>query len=363
MDHGLLEKSLTGYATNTFTNWLVKLFGGEITEELIGRYLIGSSDHWAGATVFWQIAIDGSIRTGKVMLYGDDGRRVKKPFNHITWVHALLRKSGSRESQQSPEDKNPAVQRLSDFRSSGLSDYNLQQCFFGEHLLKEEPLKPVAIVESEKSAIIAGVYLPRFIWLAAGALSNLNAEKCQVLKGRNVTLFPDLNCFDKWQQKATAIGMGFKVSPLLELSANDEERAAGLDLADYLLKYDYREFITPNAKPEQASPENYSISDHQPILNLFAQTFGCDTDQVQYRKEQIYKRPVWDDEISGLETYFKNTKLPAGPVRLNNCTVIDDPQKFVNNHLEMVKQNNGKPWFKVYLERLSWLKNFMESAK
>jgi hypothetical protein len=66
---------------------------------------------------------------------------------------------------------------------------------FGEHLLIDKT-KPVAIVESEKTAVIASVYLPQFIWVAVGSLTNLNAEKCNVLKGRTVTLFPDLNGFD-----------------------------------------------------------------------------------------------------------------------------------------------------------------------
>lgn len=77
-----------------------------------------------------------------------------------------------------------------------MPDFELKQCLFGEHLLRDKA-KPIAIVESEKTAIIASVYLPQFIWLAVGSLTNLNAEKCSVLKGRTVTLFPDLNGFEK----------------------------------------------------------------------------------------------------------------------------------------------------------------------
>ena len=49
----------------------------------------------------------------------------------------------------------------------------------------------MAIVESE-TVIIASVYLPGRIWLAAGSLTNLNPEICGVLKGRRVTLYPDI---------------------------------------------------------------------------------------------------------------------------------------------------------------------------
>ncbi|MBK8483504.1 MAG: hypothetical protein IPL31_03875 [Saprospiraceae bacterium] len=116
------------------------------------------------------------------------------------------------------------------------STFNLQQCFFGEHLLQDEILKPVAIVESEKTAIIASVYLTEFIWLAVGSINNLSTERCKVLQERNVVLYPDLNAFDKWQQKAMALSgiANFKVSDLLELNSSIEEKQQGLDLADYL---------------------------------------------------------------------------------------------------------------------------------
>jgi len=155
--------------TNHFVKFLIDLFGAEIASQLVSRYFIATSKHWNGATVFWQIDTQGKVRTGKIMLYSPTtGKRVKEPFNYINWVHKALKQ---------PE-------------------FELRQCLFGEHLLIDKT-KPVAIVESEKTAVIASVYLPQFIWLAVGSLTNLNAEKCSVLKGRTVTLFPDLNGFEK----------------------------------------------------------------------------------------------------------------------------------------------------------------------
>ena len=130
-----------------------------------------------------------------------------------------------------------------------LSDYSLKQCLFGEHLLYDSTTlsKPVAIVESEKTAIIASAYLPDFIWLAAGSLNNLNLEKCQSLKGRKVILFPDLNAYEKWKSKANELKSSFSitVSDLLESKASKSEKLLGLDLADYLIRFDMKEFITP----------------------------------------------------------------------------------------------------------------------
>ena len=146
------------------------------------------------------------------MLYNPDtGKRVKEPFDHITWVHSVLK----------------------------LVDYNLKQCFFGEHLLIDYPYKPVAIVESEKTAIIASVYLPQFVWLACGSLTNLNAARCQVLRGRHVVLYPDLNCFEKWSSKGKELSFitRFVISDLLELRASETDKLKGLDVADYLVRY------------------------------------------------------------------------------------------------------------------------------
>ena len=120
----------------------------------------------------------------------------------------------------------------------------MKQCLFGEHLLRDK-VKPIAIVESEKTAIIASAYIPNFTWLASGSLYNLNAEICSVLEGRRVILFPDLNCFQKWDEKAKALEhiASFTVSDLLESKASSLERNQGLDLADYLVQYDFSEFV------------------------------------------------------------------------------------------------------------------------
>jgi hypothetical protein len=203
--------SLKAFKENKFVRFLNSLFDSEIVEKLINTYHIGTSKHWNGATVFWQIDIQGNIRTGKVMLYDDTGHRVKEPYNHINWVHSLL-----------------------------YNEYNLEQCLFGEHLLRDDKTIPVAIVESEKTAIISSAYFPEFIWLAAGAKSNLKPQRCKSLIGRKVTLFPDLGAYQDWQEKAEKLSYfcDISVSDLLESSVNNSDREEGYDLADYLVQYE-----------------------------------------------------------------------------------------------------------------------------
>ena len=135
---------------------------------------------------------------------------------------------------------------------------------FGEHLLQDKT-KPVAIVESEKTAVIASVYLPRFIWLAVGSLTNLNAEKCSVLKGRSVILFPDLNGFEKWNTKAKELShiARITVSDLLERKATETERKQGLDLADYLIRFHYKDFVLS----EPTSPDGLTAFESWLLLS------------------------------------------------------------------------------------------------
>ena len=124
-------------------------------------------------------------------------------------------------------------------------DYNLQQCFFGEHLLTIYPEATVCIVESEKSALISAAIFPNFVWLASGGIQGLAVEKCKVLEGRTVILYPDLNAFDKWNEKAkllnssspSPLGEGFRVrcSTLLEDISTPEAKSKGLDVADFMI--------------------------------------------------------------------------------------------------------------------------------
>ena len=87
----LFNSSLTGYEINNFVKFLRSKFGSRQTDDLISRYFIGTSKHWGGSTVFWQIDLTAKIRAGKIMLYNPDtGKRVKEPYNHIHWAHRAL---------------------------------------------------------------------------------------------------------------------------------------------------------------------------------------------------------------------------------------------------------------------------------
>lgn len=221
-----LQASLSGYESNHFVSILIKHFGIQVTNLLIAKYFIGTSRHWPGATVFWQIDQYRKIRAGKIMLYNQEtDKRIKEPSSFVTWAHTVLK----------------------------LPDFNLSQCLYGSHLLIDRD-KPVSIVESEKTAIIASVYFPNFIWLATGGKNGCkwtSSETLSALKGRKVILWPDANAFDLWSESASELqkwGIDVVVSDLLESKASAQQKKDGDDIADYLLN-DKQKLFSPEQLP------------------------------------------------------------------------------------------------------------------
>ena len=67
-----------------------------------------------------------------------------------------------------------------------------------------------------------------------------------VLKNRQVLLFPDLGATDYWRGKMEMMQrLGIEVSlfDFMENNASDEERNAGYDIADFLLKAETKESV------------------------------------------------------------------------------------------------------------------------
>ena len=217
-----VDQSMQRLDINPLYRYLATVAGKEKTDRLFNLYKVGTSRMWNGATVFWQIDINSNVRAGKIMGYdAKTGHRIKHPFNQVNWVHSVK--------------KTP--------------DFHMKQCLFGEHLLADasSSAKTVAIVESEKTALVAAHFIPDFIWLATGGMHGcFNSEAMQVLQGREVILFPDLKATEEWRRKVPMLQSVCRRAPcsdLLEKMATDDQREAGLDIADFLLMEDTPQMI------------------------------------------------------------------------------------------------------------------------
>jgi hypothetical protein len=207
----LITKSQKIKYPNNFIEFLQSTFGKEKANYMVSLYHVGTSKYWPGANIFWYLDTNYRLCTGKIMVYNSQtGKRIKNPPNLITWVHYLMK----------------------------VPTENVNKGLFGLHLLKLYPQKTIAIVESEKTAIIASIFYPELIWLATGGKGNLTFEKLLSLEGRRIILFPDLGAYDDWSEKAVRFRthLNIQVSDFLENKASSEEKAAKYDLADYLLR-------------------------------------------------------------------------------------------------------------------------------
>lgn len=222
LPYAWVEQSMQRFDINPLYRYLATVAGKEKTDRLFNLYKVGTSKMWNGATVFWQIDAKGNVRAGKIMGYdAKTGHRIKEPFNQVSWVHSVRK----------------------------IPDFHMRQCLFGEHLLADalSSAKTIAIVESEKTALVTALFIPDLVWLATGGMhGSFNSEAMQVLKGREVVLFPDLKATDEWHRKARmlqSICNSVTCSDLLEEMATDEQREAGLDIADFLLMEDTPQMI------------------------------------------------------------------------------------------------------------------------
>ncbi len=197
--------------TDNFTTYLYTIFTPKDVKQVIEMYKIGTSTHWNNATIFWQIDNQNKVRAGKVILYNNTGHRSK----YATWIHSIL------------------------LKKKIITTYNLNQCLFGLHLINTNT-KPIAIVESEKTACIMSNKFPKYCWLATGGSNNIADKYFLPLKSKKIILFPDLSIdnsiFGKWNLKALELqkfGFDISTSTLLENIATEFEKQKGLDIADY----------------------------------------------------------------------------------------------------------------------------------
>ena len=187
---------------------------GEQMLRAAGRYRLGRSQD--GGVIFWQIDDQGRTRDGKIMYYREDCHRDKS--RHPSWASARLKAYYGYDG-----------------------DLSVDRCLFGLHLLGVVG-GAVCIVEAEKTAVIMSEVYPQYVWMAAGGLSALSAEKLRPLRDHKVVLFPDTDpdgtTYACWKAIAKEASRSFfspiYVSPLLERHATPEQKAAKIDIVDLL---------------------------------------------------------------------------------------------------------------------------------
>ncbi|MBQ3206967.1 MAG: hypothetical protein IJB38_03040 [Bacteroidales bacterium] len=110
----------------------------------------------------------------------------------------------------------------------------------------QHPDKPIALVESEKTAIICSGLMPQYLWLATGGKSQLS------------------------QEKLSAAEIDITVSDILQRYATEEQRKAHIDIADLLIQWKQNGGLIPG------TPRKVQLNDSNDIEILLEKWFSSE---------------------------------------------------------------------------------------
>lgn len=307
-----MQKSIRHVVSTNLYRYLVSLFGEVEAKYLASLYHLGASREFRNAgglaTAFWQVDELGHIRQCKVMAYDPaTGKRLKDDQEA-----ERLKKTGDYRPTAPGEAKTTFFGK----RLAG-KDAELKQCFFGAHIISQYPTLPICLVESEKTAIIMAGFKKDCIWIATGGKYGARWTERDVytcLTGRHVILYPDLGAFAEWQDRAkllATVAQSVTVSNLLERSATDDDRARGLDLADFATRpasdatppphiaQDERAATeaTNTPPPSQAAPHSPGLPQGFKVIKID----GCTTFEI----DDLPMTWLSDDELKSAITRMK----------------------------------------------------------
>jgi len=221
VDNKLVEVTMNRENCN-FKNYLYSIFDNDDCNLALSMYHVGTSKTLG--TIFWYCDLNGNFRTGKEIafpqtLYPEIIHRNKTKLPY--YLHTKLSQS----------------------------DGEYKVCLFGEHLLNQYPDKPIAIVESEKSAIICSIAHPELLWLSCGGANGITDDKMEILKGRKIILYNDYDsagreAFAKRAEKNEK--KGYKIA-MVDYFPHINDKS---DYCDKVLEFaiDFKK----NARPEPA---------------------------------------------------------------------------------------------------------------
>lgn len=326
------------YESNIFIQNLFKRvqypFDPADVTKVIELYRLGTipNGYRAGAVSFPFIDISGNVRAVQVKQFDET--------NHTTgtdFLHSILMKYYKEAGKVPPE-----------WLDKYMNQDKKVSCLFGEHLLNEFPSNRIALVEAPKTAVYGTLYfgLPetpdQYLWLAVYNKSSFSLDKVKPLQGRFVDVFPDLSkdggTFREWETKAKEFerqlpGTQFKLFDFLEHEAPEIDREHGLDIADYLIKQDWRAFRSRDIKKETPQPKDKKdvpLPEVSEVLDISDKSETSETSETS----EVDAIQVETDE---LERWFSGVQLPDHPVDIAADYCICEPDRFVRGSIRAIR--------------------------
>jgi hypothetical protein len=309
-------------------------------ERVISLYYLGtvSKGYRAGAVTFPFIDINGNVRAVQVKQFDEANHTIGTDF-----LHSIIEKWYYEKNKPLP-----------DWLNNYLRNDKYISCLFGEHLLSKYPNNPIGLVEAPKTAIYCTLYFgfpddnyTNILWLAVYNRSSFSFDKLKILHGRDVYVFPDLSkdgkTFNEWQRKGKEIenrlpGTHFIFSDLLEKFAPEMYKQAGTDIADFLIKLDWRRFKKQDV--------NTSELPHPEILRIEQKKNPkpCPTKSSEIIEPISKQKPSEQKEESNTHTVKSNDIAEKTPEYKTIGDIIDYYKEQGNESLPDNIQINAPGW-------------------
>ena len=231
-----------GREENTLVAWLRNGIGWDHCQrqridKVLEAYHLGTNRR-NGMTIFWQIDEQQRVRTGKMMLYRQDGHRDRETRYNFDWVHSALSRHWDDERHEMTYDPPYPFPDLFD-----PSKQEPIQTLFGMHLLNAYgKTGQVNIVESEKTAIIMAIAYGNHsgdVWMACGGIEMLSRERLApiIKQHRRIVLYPDRDGIDRWRAKGENLRydrLHINVEPVMKWWRDGDGEKA--DVADVVVR-------------------------------------------------------------------------------------------------------------------------------
>ncbi len=149
---------------NVFYHWLCGIHPTEQINAVFKAYNVATEGK--NVATFWYVDKLGRICRDKNIRYTENGKRDRKAQYGI-WSRFKV------------------------------GDGYTGKCAFGSHLI--DGSRPVACVESEKTALICALSLPQFQWVAVGGKSNIEVID------RSWLLYPDYDAVEAWEKLGNVV--------------------------------------------------------------------------------------------------------------------------------------------------------------
>lgn len=164
--------------------------------------------------------------------------------------------------------------------------YSFDRCFYGEHLW--EQAKDTCLVESEKTAVLASYFFPKYNWLSTGGNNGMRFKQFEIFYGYTGRIWNLVDNDKAGLKKSKTIQWLDTLATMRDdpneiLSVNlFPEAVEGWDLADAIIHDDYR-------NPGQFDMDLKDAFDYR-------QRFDIDVESGEIKGEPLHKSMVADEK-------------------------------------------------------------------